>query len=775
MVWQAALLHDIGKFCERALGEKRDPGARYTHEAHSHEFALGLRSFLEDETLRRELGNALLRHHNPQYRDELIISAADIIAADERAESEGHPEATTKYTAPLQSILPRLFDGSQRLYFSLKPLALDRETIFAQSTHHVSQDTYERHWLDFHREVQKLLPKDWQGLFHVLKKYCWCVLSSASRTEEHDISLFDHLRVTAAIAACLETEGISDDELKQIRSGVFEARRKPRFLLLKGDISGIQDFIYTITSKGAAKGLRGRSVYLQLLTEVIALWLLRRLQLPFVNLLYHGGGHFMLLLPASAEPKLTELQKELAQKILKAHGTDLYVALGWVTLSADDFGPERFAEKWCEAGEQANQAKRRRFCELGAQLFEHVFQPQGRPTAQVCDVCQAEDSRGLIRDDEFEKCHLCKSFEKLGDNVARAHYLMLSQCEHEESSPVSGYEDVLAQLGYRAAFLTKPEFPPHGARSATLYRLNDTDFLSDEALSWAQRLRERGLESFLGFRFLANVTPFTDKGTILDFDGLANQSTGIRRLGILRMDVDNLGRIFSQGIPNATISRLATVSSLLQIFFEGWVHRATEAHQDRIYAIYSGGDDLFFVGAWDAIVELGWKIRQDFTDFTKNPQVTLSAGIAIEEAKFPLYQAARNAGEALEKAKARDGKNSIGFLGKEVSGTDFAKARELQQKLVELLNGREGQAVPRSLLVKLSNVYALYSDKKYRERPKWAIRLVYDMTRLGEAHKGFKDELQAIQMMIGRDGLIEFLDVPVRWAQMLTMKREEGG
>ncbi|MBM4425645.1 MAG: hypothetical protein FJ031_00255 [Chloroflexi bacterium] len=40
-------------------------------------------------------------------------------------------------------------------------------------------------------------------------------------------------------------------------------------LLIGDDISGIQKFIYTITSKKAAQTLRGRSFYLQLLTEVV--------------------------------------------------------------------------------------------------------------------------------------------------------------------------------------------------------------------------------------------------------------------------------------------------------------------------------------------------------------------------------------------------------------------------------------------------------------------------------------------------------------------------
>lgn len=776
--WQAALLHDIGKFRERALGAKSDPQAKYTHEKHSQEFVFGLKSFLGDEPLRKMLGDAVLRHHSPQYRDELLVSAVDIIAADERAESEGQAEETTRFTAPLESILARIwgYEDSQ-VYFPLKPLALDTETIFARPESHVSQEAYKRYWLSFHQEAQKLLPQDWQGLFYLLKKYLWCVVSSASRGEIHDISLFDHLRVTAAIAACLHHERCSEDELNKIRKGAPEERGKERFLLLKGDISGIQNFIYTITSKGAAKGLRGRSVYLQILTEVIANWILERLQMPFVNLLYQGGGHFMLLLPANSEENLQDLRRELAKKLFAAHSTDLYVALGWTLLNANDFGPKRFAKKWQEASEKVEQAKRQRFVELESGLFDQLFQSQSHQRkADVCDICQAEDPLGLISDKkddrEFKKCHLCKSFEDLGNDVARARYLMLVQLkdEQKEDTHISSCQDVLAQFGYRVAFLQELEPTIPGARHVGLYRLNDTDFLTQEMLDWAQKVRESGVSTSLGFRFLANVTPLQDD-KILDFDDLAKQSTGITRVGILRMDVDNLGQIFGNGIPNATISRIATVSSMLQLFFEGWVHRAAEVHPNKIYAIYSGGDDLFFVGAWDAIVELAWKIRKDFREFTGNEQVTLSAGIAVEEAKFPLYQAARNAGNALEAAKALPRKNAISLLGKPLDWANFERARHLKERLVALLQGRNGKSVPRGLLTKLANIYALH--KKYPDRPRWTVRLLYDVTRLGESHKEFKNELQALQMMIGRDGLIDFLDLPVRWAEMLTIQREE--
>lgn len=780
MSWQAALLHDIGKFRERALGPKEDHTARYTHEAHSREFIIqSLRTFLANELLERELSGAVLRHHNPQYKDELLISTADVIAADERAKAEDL-QVTTKFSASLLSLLTRVRLGDARsqatdAYFSLNPLQLERLAVFPVPNALVTQEAYQHYWQAFHQEALCLPIQDWLGFFHLLRKYCWCIPSSAAHGEEHDISLYDHLRVTAAIAACLEAEGLSEEELKQIRSGDSRARARPLFLLVKGDISGIQDFIYTITSKGAAKGLRGRSVYLQLLTEIIAQWILRKLNLPFVNLLYHGGGHFMLLVPYKASEQLSLLHQEITQRLLTAHKTDLYLALGWESLTPEDFKPDQFPQKWREVGQRVGQAKQRRFSELDD--VYRLFEPQGSAQRR-CDLCQADpEPFGLTKDEEIEKCHLCISFERLGQEVASAQYLMISELVEEQTGG-RGYAGVLARFGYRVDFLEQLQpLSQQDVRRAALYRLNDTDFLDDEMQAWAQQARARGIESSLGFRFLANVTPYDENDNVLDFDGLAAQSKGMERLGILRMDIDNLGRIFSQGIPNATVSRIATISSMIQLFFEGWVHQIAcdERFQNKVYAIYSGGDDLFFVGAWDAIVELARQIREDFHLFTRNDSVTLSAGIVIEERKFPLYQAARNSGRALESAKARPGKNAIEFLGKTLSWSDFQRVYELQQRLVQLLQGRNDKAVPRSLLTKLSNAYALYKKYKEQRRPRWTIRLVYDITQLGHQYESFKGELQDLQFMIGQEGMIDFLDVSVRWAEMLTMTREERG
>lgn len=67
------------------------------------------------------------------------------------------------------------------------------------------------------------------------------------------------------------------------------------FMLIKGDVSGIQDFIFHIPSKGAAKSLKGHSVYIALLSDVITRYMVREMGLEDANILYNGGGNFYIL------------------------------------------------------------------------------------------------------------------------------------------------------------------------------------------------------------------------------------------------------------------------------------------------------------------------------------------------------------------------------------------------------------------------------------------------------------------------------------------------
>ena len=80
-----------------------------------------------------------------------------------------------------------------------------------------------------------------------------------------DISLYDHLRTTAAIAACIGHELTTETEVDrgaQSTRPIQKNQTTTICALIKGDISGIQNFLYHIQSDGASNQLRGRSFYL---------------------------------------------------------------------------------------------------------------------------------------------------------------------------------------------------------------------------------------------------------------------------------------------------------------------------------------------------------------------------------------------------------------------------------------------------------------------------------------------------------------------------------
>ena len=80
----------------------------------------------------------------------------------------------------------------------------------------------------------------------------------------------------------------------------------PQFIYVKGDVSGIQGFIFNVKSKHAAKELKGRSFFVKLLIEVAIQYLLDEFNIRDVNEIKEykistSGGNFILKLPAVSD------------------------------------------------------------------------------------------------------------------------------------------------------------------------------------------------------------------------------------------------------------------------------------------------------------------------------------------------------------------------------------------------------------------------------------------------------------------------------------------
>ena len=488
------------------------------------------------------------------------------------------------------------------------------------------------------------------------------------------------------------------------------------------------------------------------------------------------------------------------------------------------------------------EAKQRRFSELGTDDLANLFLPldHGGNEERQCSVCglehQGTTDQGTGGDNESQrKCPPCIAFEELGKELRKARWLLLRE-EPLPALPVSldldmapgTWSDTLAALGFAAAlFAARPNIE-NSTKRQILLALDDD---ARDALVPAAKVA-------IGRRLLVNTTPlltgderralvestaFSEADTrelpsgeepVKPFGVLAYQSRGIKRLGVLRMDVDNLGVLFQKGLgKNATLARMAMLSFAVSLYFEGWVaaladeinqrgHRTGERPHQRLYAIYSGGDDLFFVGSWDAVVELAIAVRRDLTRYAAgHPGIHASAGIALVGNKYPLYQAAHDAGEAEEEAKSLrwwDGrqwrrKDAICFLNEPLPWAQFGMEseeatpnRSTVHGLMHELDETLVLGAPKALARQLTEFYAEYREERQKRRSvqvdsnwidrpqiiwgRWMWRSVYTLKRLEERSKNqLKPQLRALreQMQQNNYQMIELLGVAARWVELI--------
>ncbi len=296
----------------------------------------------------------------------------------------------------------------------------------------------------------------------------------------------------------------------------------------------------------------------------------------------------------------------------------------------------------------------------------------------------------------------------------------------------------------------------------------------------------------LGFTLLTQVTP-TVEGRIADFEDLAESSQGAKKLAVLRMDVDNLGNLFARGLGDrATASRVASLSFLLRLFFEGYLGQICSAEVSRLYAIYSGGDDLFVVGSWDAIPKVAAMIRDEFAEFCcRNPDVTISAGIAIQDCGFPLYQFAELAKESLDgrakqrKEAGRVVKNAVDFLGCTLSWEGF---RQAETRMSELRDWIKTEKCPNAILHLLLRLYRRYLQELEEAETKrrlpaegqvlygrWMWLTQYSLSRMAERVEDneVKNGIRSLQRDLLTPGYLQKAALAARWTELLVRERRQ--
>lgn len=622
---------------------------------------------------------------------------------------------------------------------------------------------YNQLWDDFASEFNSLQhQEDFDAYFFtvyfLLKKY----FSRVPSLEADDISLFDQARVRAAMKDC---QYQFRQENGQAATGESE------FLLIEGDISGIQNFIFHMVDPQQeqarlTKRLRGRSFYVLLLTETIVTYLLRKLRLTVVHLIWSGGGHFLILAPKTKRLKETYTQcfHELNQSLLEKFYGELACVLSMTeaTLQELEF---HFSDVRHRVDMGTQKGKYHKLSNVlsnrdtwtfpakpsksGAKIDRHVEQLNEE---------QEQVGNGLAKLNKRQYQERGKSQEE-----QTAFWLAYQLCKapptKKQMKEVSNYLTSI-RIGNDCYnwFLSSNE-NPQWADAA--YLINSTNFL-------------RQLQSFhAGFTFIATHVDVYDKehdqaliqthngtcdieeeqvkaGDIKQFSHLADEGKG-GFLGVLRMDVDRLGEIFDRGImqqQQQSLARIASLSSDMAMFFTGYFQELCRTKFTRnIYIDYAGGDDLFVVGAWQTLVELSCQVRKDFKAFTcENQDLNISGAVFLCKGKYPIHRAAERAGILLDDL-AKDNECKVKNLQREISIRNafaiFNQRMEWEEFLKDLkpfgddlIKQISTRKLPRAYLYKLLK---LHHDWKYQRELNTA-RLFYITVRNIE-HTGLQEQL----------------------------------
>ena len=264
----AGLLHDIGKLVWRAgLGKRTHAfaGAEYLKAHFADPKAQNFLACVQYHH-EKELRAASLPANHPAY----ITCAADSIAAsiDRRGIESGNQDYDV--SQPLLSIFSHL-NGEHPKQF-VAPIQLSGSVPFPVSAASAAKADYEQLFRHFEQGLSHIgYGAEWlNALLALLEECTSTVPASTYRAQSEDVSLYDHLKVTAAVSACISEYLLAqkiDNYRDYLQSPNADFHKTNVFLLYTADISGIQKFIYTVATRGAQRALRSRSFFLELFME----------------------------------------------------------------------------------------------------------------------------------------------------------------------------------------------------------------------------------------------------------------------------------------------------------------------------------------------------------------------------------------------------------------------------------------------------------------------------------------------------------------------------
>lgn len=804
----AALLHDIGKFAQRAGAPKsRSMVGEYCrmdngHPSHTHvlytdhfiEQDLPLPRELDDDRMRSRLARLASAHHKPAADDllEQTLSRADCLSAGTDRKSGEESEGDYK-SARLLSIFEQLsFDGprspealQKARCHCLAPLSANPFPVTPEQARSTSYPDLYTKFL----EGLKILPLD-MGVAHytaslisLLEEYTWCIPSSTYRSMA-DISLYDHAVTTAAIAQALAC-------FHQEHGGMpgQGSDKTPKFLMVGGDLSGIQRYIFELDKShgsGIAKLFRARSFFLQALTRSVVTELLQRLDLSPVARIMDAGGHFILLLPATERVRalLPEYEMEVQRYFFERFRGELCLNLCWdEELTETAFNLQRFQQHLDTFNDSLEDRKLRKFDRFLATGPDPVLGLDYDAYLDGdCPVCHTRPvdkeasarHRGTYGVEVDLCCECAEQIDLIGSRLPRSQYLVM---ERNGSAGVALFggltlylkEDIdptrhraaveIVAMHQRGRFAYQPiatHLPQITEGDLALWR------------GWGEANKHGDGDYWMGDEPVREGDPKTFRLLAVSAREMTTDGSPVGRsfLGAFKADVDNLGLIFSVGLQDRlSISRFASLSRMLNHFFSDDLMRWIKTEHPDLYVVFAGGDDLFLLGPWRQVVRFAKGLAERFRRYVAEREtITLSAGVAVVKPALPMHAMAKQAEDQLALSKKHADKNAVTLFQTTVSWLDFSRLLERGDWMHALLRD---DTMPRGLGARL----LYYGQERGAflageiKRGIYISHMRYDFAR-NITPKTVQDpqareKINAIQH---DDFLLEHIRLPVTWA-----------
>ena len=525
-----------------------------------------------------------------------------------------------------------------------------------------------------------------------------------------DVSLYDYARSVAAIAVAL-----------------FECHnegQEEKLLLLGADFSGIQQYIYSIVTEKAAKNLKGRSFYLRLLSDTIVRFLLKKTGLYAANVIYNSGGSFYILTPDTTGTRaaIDKAVREIEQAVFNELGTSLFVAIDYVELSKEALQggceSDNLPDVWGKLFLKRDKKKSHKYSSIITENYASFFNTNSycndKRDAVTGEILANNEKVEEVVNEENETVVMKRATKhqiELGKFLRKTNLLLVTDgtlpCKSNKILNIQplnlGINYYFVEEAGETLASLKKELD-EAAEKVTIVTFNG---IGDDCRLYGL---EKGRKNICAIDFYGGNE--AGKMQARSYEEMCKCDGDFSRLGVLRMDVDNLGSIFQTGIRDkASLARYATLSRSFDYFFSGYLNTVWASYEPQYsQIIYSGGDDLFVVGRWDIAIELAQKIRNDFKEYTcYNGKFSLSGGVAIVEPKFPIMVAAETS--ATEESNAKEHtcrgcpKDAISFLSMPLNWSkEFDTVKKLKDELRKTLdahNRNDKMGLPKSFISKM--------------------------------------------------------------------------